>query len=133
MEFRFTVYASVDRTEGKFSTRDDISGQLQEALEGADPGTITGENEGTYEVSDWTVEEEPLTRAKAAAPARPVTQSAGPPLAPNLVRIISAYLRVSEGSETDETAIDDLLAELDILVGRFPKIAEQERAKLKGS
>lgn len=59
MDFTFTVTVTVERTEGKFASRDDIEAQLTEALEGADPGSIDGENEGTYETTEWTVEAQP--------------------------------------------------------------------------
>jgi len=57
MHFRFTVDVELERDEGKFASRDDLSEQLVEALEGADPGTLEGENGGQYSVMELTVEE----------------------------------------------------------------------------
>ena len=57
MNFTFTVNVTVERTEGKFASRDDIAAQIQAALEGADEGSWTGENDGQYETSNWSVEE----------------------------------------------------------------------------
>jgi len=68
MEFTFnitaTVSVSVERTEGKFASRDEIGDQIQEALESevqqaieaADPGSYEGENGGQYETSEWSVD-----------------------------------------------------------------------------
>jgi rRNA maturation endonuclease Nob1 len=58
MKFRFVVEVEVNRTQGKFAGRDEIETQIQEALEGADPGTYEGENGGEYETADWSVSAE---------------------------------------------------------------------------
>ena len=58
MRFRFVVECEVERSEGKFASREDIGGQIQEELENADPGSLTGENDGTYDVVSWDVSEE---------------------------------------------------------------------------
>ncbi len=55
--FEFLITAEVSRSEGKFATRDELREQLQEALESADPGTMSGENGGEYNVDNWNVEE----------------------------------------------------------------------------
>lgn len=55
--FVFTVTVDVERTEGKFATREEIAEQIAEALESADPGDFTGENGGEYQVANWSVEE----------------------------------------------------------------------------
>lgn len=57
MRFEFTVTVEAERTEGKFASRDEISGMLAEALEAADEGTLYGENSGVYEITEFTVEE----------------------------------------------------------------------------
>jgi hypothetical protein len=59
MNFTFTVTVSVERTQGKFESRDTIGAAITDALEGADPGSITGDNDGEYQVTDWIVEEAP--------------------------------------------------------------------------
>lgn len=56
MKFTFTVTVEVEREEGKFASREDIGDQLAEAIEGADPGSVEGENGGTYNTTEWTVE-----------------------------------------------------------------------------
>jgi len=55
MEFTFTVRATVERTQGKFASRDELEGQIQEALDDANPGDLTGDNGGEYEVTEWDV------------------------------------------------------------------------------
>ena len=78
MRFTYTVEVEVQRVQGKFATREEIAAQIQEALEGADPGSMTGDNEGEYEVADWSVNEEapakkPPKAKPAAAPATEAT------------------------------------------------------------
>lgn len=58
MKFKFTVEVEVNRTEGKFATRDEIASQIQETLEDANPGSYDGDNGGQYETADWSVTEE---------------------------------------------------------------------------
>lgn len=67
MRFTFTVEVEVERTQGKFSTREDLGGQIIEAIESANPDTLYGENDGEYEVTDWTVEEQPQPKRRRAA------------------------------------------------------------------
>lgn len=58
MDFTFTVTATVDRVEGKFASRDEIEGELREALDSANPGEVSGvgaDAMSTYEVTDWEV------------------------------------------------------------------------------
>lgn len=57
MYYEFKVKVRVERTEGKFASRDEIAERIMEALEGADPGSLEGENGGQYEVSEWEIEE----------------------------------------------------------------------------
>jgi hypothetical protein len=76
MRFTFTVEVEVQRNEGKFATRDELAEQLREAIEGADPGSLEGENGGQYETTDWSVNDTsdntPAKKAKAAPkPAAP--------------------------------------------------------------
>lgn len=127
MDFSFVVNASVERSEGKFESRDTIEAALVEALEGADPGDIEGDNGGRYDVTDWSVEDN--NQAVKGAPKVKAPPTA-PPLAPNLVRLISAYVRVDAMVGDLNEEIDNLLAELKILSERFPKITEQERTKI---
>jgi hypothetical protein len=58
MRFRFVVEVEVERDEGKFASRDDLGAQIGEALEGADIGSLEGENGGSYSTVAWEVSEE---------------------------------------------------------------------------
>jgi len=58
MKFVFTVEVEVERVQGKFAGRDEISEQLLEAVEGADPGSVDGvgvDGDSEYEVTSWEV------------------------------------------------------------------------------
>lgn len=57
MNFSFIVNVSVDRTEGKFATKDEIREQILDALNGADPQSYDGDNGGQYETTEWDVSE----------------------------------------------------------------------------
>lgn len=54
--FTFTVTVEVERDEGKFASRDEIAEQIQDAIEGANPDSIDGENGGVYSVTSWEIE-----------------------------------------------------------------------------
>lgn len=71
MRFSYVIEVEVERTEGKFASRDEVAEQLQEALEGADPSSIDGvgaDGTSSYEVSSWDVQEQaqpaPVRRPK---------------------------------------------------------------------
>lgn len=55
MKFSYTVEVEVERDEGKFATKDELADQIEEALQDADPGTLEGENGGSYSVVTWEV------------------------------------------------------------------------------
>lgn len=58
--FTLTVNVELQRTQGKFASRDDMIGALIEELEGMDPGSIYGlgaDGDSEYEVTSWTVDE----------------------------------------------------------------------------
>lgn len=58
--FKFVVEVEVERESGKFASRDEMAEQIQDALEGADPGSLYGigaDGDSDYSVVDWTVEE----------------------------------------------------------------------------
>jgi hypothetical protein len=59
MRFRYVVEVEVEREQGLFASRDELGDQLREALESADPGSLTGDNGGEYSTTSWSVEEEP--------------------------------------------------------------------------
>jgi len=56
MLFQFLVTAEVSHSEGRFSTRDDLDQLITDAIEQANPGDLTGENDGEYTIDTWTVE-----------------------------------------------------------------------------
>lgn len=58
MRFSFVVSVDVERQEGKFASRDEIGELIKNALEEADPQTYDTDNGGTYETSNWSVDEE---------------------------------------------------------------------------
>ena len=66
MKFTYTVSVEVERTQGKFASRDEIEEQILDALEGADPGVVSCDDGGEYEVVDWTVEVQDVGRSKKA-------------------------------------------------------------------
>lgn len=57
--FSFTVNIEVERECGKFMSRDEVAEQLQEALDGADPGSVEGGPDGdsVMNVINWEVAE----------------------------------------------------------------------------
>lgn len=77
MRFTFIVEIEVEREQGKFASRDELSEQLQQALDDANPGDLTGEGEGQYTVTDWGVTEEerpkPTRKPKRAVPEQRTT------------------------------------------------------------
>lgn len=67
MRFTFIVEVEVERTEGKFAPRDEISEALLEAIEGSDPGDIDGigaDGTSTYNTISWDVSEQEQPKAK---------------------------------------------------------------------
>jgi hypothetical protein len=59
MIFRFNVSVEVERSQGKFASRDEIGELVLEALEQANPEQIEGENGGQFDITMWdiTIEE----------------------------------------------------------------------------
>lgn len=57
MKFEFKVTVEVERTEGKFASREELAEQIRDELEGAEPSSLEGENEGQYDVVAFEVEE----------------------------------------------------------------------------
>lgn len=56
--FKFMVTVELERSEGKFASRDEMAEQLESALIEADPGSLDGMGaEGTscYDVVNWEV------------------------------------------------------------------------------
>lgn len=61
MKFDFTVSVEVSREQGKFASREDIAGKIQEALDDANPGNVEGDEGGEYNVDSWDVTEVEVT------------------------------------------------------------------------
>jgi len=57
--FTYTITVEVERESGKFMTRDEVAEQIQEAIEGADPGQVDGGPDGdsVMTVITWDVSE----------------------------------------------------------------------------
>lgn len=55
--FKFVVEVELERTEGKFVSRDDMAQELLDAIESADPGSVDVD-ESSYEVTNFTVNEQ---------------------------------------------------------------------------
>lgn len=59
-KFTFTVEVEVERTEGKFASRDEMSEAIIDNVRDSDPGELYGlgaDGASTYEVTSWEVEE----------------------------------------------------------------------------
>ena len=56
--FRFVVTAEVERQEGKFASRDEITENIQQWLEEANEQTIDTEDDAVYEIVSWEVSDE---------------------------------------------------------------------------
>lgn len=72
MRFKFTVEIEVNRTTGKFPSRDDVAQELQDALDNANPGDLQVGDDSELEVSDWSVEEQPQEKPKRVRKSTPV-------------------------------------------------------------
>jgi hypothetical protein len=53
--FTFTITVEVERTEGKFASRDEIAEKIVEELEYADPGSIDTDEGASYEITSFEV------------------------------------------------------------------------------
>jgi hypothetical protein len=58
--FRFVINIDVTRETGKFAGRDELETAIQDALDNADPGTISCDEGGEYNIDAWEVSVEPL-------------------------------------------------------------------------
>lgn len=57
MQFTFEVTITVERTEGKFASREELAEQIMSELESAEPMSLTGDNGGEYEVTEFEISE----------------------------------------------------------------------------
>lgn len=62
MKFEFKVIVEVERDEGKFESREDLGEQIRDEIECADPGSLEGDNGGTYSTICFEVEEVEVAR-----------------------------------------------------------------------
>lgn len=124
MDFAFTVNVGVERSEGKFAAREEIEEQIQEALEGADPGEYEGANGGRYETTDWAVNTVAVVHGKAKAVSVAQAQPAGAPPSPRLSRLISDWLKLKDRPE-DVIYQQNLEDTIEEICAAFPKVAVQ--------
>lgn len=54
MIIRFEVVVEVEKTQGKFVSKDDLREEIRSEIEGADPGSIQVD-ESEYDVQSWEV------------------------------------------------------------------------------
>jgi hypothetical protein len=64
VRFEFLVAVELERSQGRFATRDEMQDQIIEAIEGADPGSLTGDNDGEYDVVAWDVQPQEPAKSK---------------------------------------------------------------------
>lgn len=57
MKFKITLEVEVNRVQGKFASRDEIGELLQEAIQEADPSSLTTGEDAEYETVSWEVTE----------------------------------------------------------------------------
>lgn len=55
MRIAFTVEVNVERESGPFASKDDLAGQIEDALVAADPSQLDGDAGGVYTVDSWDV------------------------------------------------------------------------------
>lgn len=55
--FVFKVTVEVERTEGKFASRDEIAEKIVEAIEDADPGQIDTDDGAVYEIVSFEADQ----------------------------------------------------------------------------
>ena len=57
MYFQFEVSVEIERSEGKFISREEASKQIMKALDSGNPDQIDGDDGGVYEVVNFEVQE----------------------------------------------------------------------------
>ena len=123
MNFSFIVNASVERSEGKFATKDELEEQLVSALEDADPGSVEGDSGGQYEVISWEVE---AGAGSASAGPKAPKPSPAYPVAPRISALIHAWIWLQEAPLSQE-AMSNFDGVLDSFLTDFPRLTEQSR------
>lgn len=87
MRFKFEIEIEVERTEGKFATRDEIQEQLQDELISADPGNLEGSEGGQYETREWSVNAVEIPKPPRKAKPSPANQHDKPGTSPEGVTL----------------------------------------------
>jgi ABC-type phosphate/phosphonate transport system permease subunit len=67
VRFTYLVEVEVERTEGKFASREEVEEQITDALESADPGSVDGigaDGDSSYEVISWDVQPQEQPKRK---------------------------------------------------------------------
>jgi ABC-type phosphate/phosphonate transport system permease subunit len=67
VRFTYLVEVEVERTEGKFASREEVEEQITDALESADPGSVDGigaDGDSSYEVTSWDVQPQEQPKRK---------------------------------------------------------------------
>ena len=64
--FTFQVTVTLERTQGKFVSRDEMTDEIADALDQANPDSLTLGDDGEYDVVDWDVMEVVPVKAKKA-------------------------------------------------------------------
>jgi hypothetical protein len=57
MVIRYIVEVELTHVSGKFASKDDLREKIREEIEGADPGSVTSDDDAEYEVSSFSVED----------------------------------------------------------------------------
>jgi len=60
MRVSFTVHVELERTEGKFASKDEIRDFIRDEIEGMNPDCVDGvgaDGASSYEITDWSVED----------------------------------------------------------------------------
>lgn len=57
MQFTFQVSVEAERSQGKFASKDELAEQIQQAIDDANPQSLTGDNGGEYDIVTWEVED----------------------------------------------------------------------------
>lgn len=125
---RIIVDWSAEKTGGKFASKDSIEEALIEAIDGANPGSITPDD-GEYEV-DWSVEAEP-DQKKAKAKPKLTAAAATPGLSIPVTSLIRGYLKIEHEQFYTDNVLDELMRDLKQISESFPKITAQEKSKLE--
>jgi hypothetical protein len=59
MVITITVSVEVERTEGKFASRDELTEKIMDELESANPESIETDDGASYEVTGWEINDVP--------------------------------------------------------------------------